>query len=79
MEQTNLLIVITIQLQVVHLQKQKIVQTIAFATLLSEYPSDPTGGFANANTTAKSNADSTSEVAFSSIATILLVENIIWN
>jgi len=40
-----------------------------FATLLSEYPSDPTGGFANANTTAKSNADSTWRSAFSSIAT----------
>ena len=41
----------------------------SFATLLSEYPSDPTGGFANANTTAKSNADSTWRSAFSSIAT----------
>tara|TARA_Y100001937_G_scaffold118047_1_gene171986 strand:+ start:23 stop:1369 length:1347 start_codon:yes stop_codon:yes gene_type:complete len=40
-----------------------------FATLLSEYPSDPTGGFANANTTAKSNADSTWRAAMSSIAT----------
>ena len=40
-----------------------------FSTLINEYPSDPTGGFANGNTTAKSDADSTWRSAFSSIAT----------